>query len=105
MSRISYSQLSMFSECPQRWKLNYIDKLTEVNIDDIWKTLSSHEVQAKSRILGGLDSNISTNEIISSKQINIQDSKSSSLIILAAISSFTSNISDSVKLIISFTFV
>ena len=29
MSKISYSQLSMFSECPQRWKLNYIDKLTE----------------------------------------------------------------------------
>ena len=29
MGRISYSQLSMFSECPQRWKLNYIDKLTE----------------------------------------------------------------------------
>ena len=29
MSRISYSQLSMFSECPLRWKLNYIDKVTE----------------------------------------------------------------------------
>jgi len=29
MGRISYSQLSMFSECPQRWKLNYIDKVTE----------------------------------------------------------------------------
>jgi hypothetical protein len=29
MGRISYSQLSMFSECPQRWKLNYIDKITE----------------------------------------------------------------------------
>ena len=29
MGRISYSQLSMFSECPQKWKLNYIDKLTE----------------------------------------------------------------------------
>ena len=28
MSRISYSQLSMFSECPQRWKLNYIDDLS-----------------------------------------------------------------------------
>ena len=27
MGRISYSQLSMFSECPLRWKLNYIDKL------------------------------------------------------------------------------
>lgn len=26
MNRISYSQLSMFSECPKRWKLNYIDK-------------------------------------------------------------------------------
>ena len=29
MGRISYSQLSMFSECPQRWKLNYIDEITE----------------------------------------------------------------------------
>ena len=29
MGRISYSQLSMFSECPLRWKLNYIDKITE----------------------------------------------------------------------------
>ena len=29
MGRISYSQLSMFSEGPQRWKLNYIDKVTE----------------------------------------------------------------------------
>ena len=27
MARISYSQLSMFNECPQRWKLNYVDKL------------------------------------------------------------------------------
>ena len=52
--------------------IKYIDKLTDVNIDDIWKTLSSHEVQGKSRIFGGLDSNVSTNEIISSKQINIQ---------------------------------
>ena len=28
MARISYSQLSMFSECPHKWKLNYIDKRT-----------------------------------------------------------------------------
>jgi len=28
MSRISYSQLSMFSECPLRWKLNYIDDVS-----------------------------------------------------------------------------
>ena len=27
MSRISYSQLSMYNECPLRWKLNYVDKL------------------------------------------------------------------------------
>ncbi len=53
--------------------VKYIDKLTDVNIDDIWKTLSSHEVQGKSRILGGLDSNVSTNQIISGKQIQIQD--------------------------------
>ena len=53
--------------------IKYIDKLTEVNIDDIWKTLSSHEVQGKSRIIGGLDSNVSTNQIISGKQIQIQN--------------------------------
>ena len=29
MGRISYSQLSMFSACPLKWKLNYIDKITE----------------------------------------------------------------------------
>ena len=29
MNKISYSQLSMFSECPLRWKLNYIDDVTE----------------------------------------------------------------------------
>ena len=57
--------------------INYVEKLTEVNIDDIWKTLSSHEVQVKSRILGGLDSNVSTNEIISGKQINIQNKDNS----------------------------
>ena len=45
MGRISYSQLSMFSECPQRWKLNYIDKLRvfESNIHLIFGT-AMHEV-------------------------------------------------------------
>ncbi len=57
--------------------IKYIDKLTEVNIDDIWKTLSSHEVQAKSSIVGGLDSNVSTNQIISGKQINIEGAQTS----------------------------
>lgn len=27
MPRISYSQFSMYHQCPQRWKLNYVDKL------------------------------------------------------------------------------
>ena len=57
--------------------IRYIDKLTEVNIDDIWKTLSSHEVQGKSHIFGGQDSNVSTNQIISGKQIKIQGVDSS----------------------------
>ena len=45
MGRISYSQLSMFSECPERWKLNYIDKLRvfETNIFLIFGT-AMHEV-------------------------------------------------------------
>ena len=45
MSRISYSQLSMFSECPLRWKLNYIDdlRISESNIYLIFGT-AMHEV-------------------------------------------------------------
>ena len=45
MSRISYSQISMYSECPHRWKLNYIDKLrvSESNIHLIFGS-AMHEV-------------------------------------------------------------
>ena len=28
MGRISYSQLSMYGDCPLKWKLNYIDRLS-----------------------------------------------------------------------------
>ena len=45
MNKISYSQISMFNECPQRWKLNYIDKLSirESSIHLIFGT-AMHEV-------------------------------------------------------------
>ena len=45
MNRISYSQLSMYSDCPLRWKLNYVDKLriSESNIHLIFGT-AMHEV-------------------------------------------------------------
>jgi len=45
MNRISYSQLSMFSECPLRWKLNYIDdlRISESNIYLLFGT-AMHEV-------------------------------------------------------------
>ena len=45
MNKISYSQLSMFSECPHRWKLNYIDKLSvsEPSIHLLFGT-AMHEV-------------------------------------------------------------
>jgi hypothetical protein len=45
MNRISYSQISMYSECPLRWKLNYVDrlKISESNIHLIFGT-SMHEV-------------------------------------------------------------
>ena len=45
MNKISYSQLSMFSECPERWKLNYVDdlRISESNIHLIFGT-SMHEV-------------------------------------------------------------
>ena len=45
MNKISYSQLSMYSDCPLRWKLNYVDKLriSESNIHLIFGT-AMHEV-------------------------------------------------------------
>ena len=45
MARISYSQISMYSDCPLRWKLNYVDKLSisESNIHLIFGT-AMHEV-------------------------------------------------------------
>ena len=45
MSKISYSQLSMYNECPLRWKLNYVDKLRifESSIHLIFGT-AMHEV-------------------------------------------------------------
>ena len=48
MDRISYSQLSMFSECPHKWKLNYIDKLkvSEPSIHLLFGT-AMHEVIQK----------------------------------------------------------
>ena len=48
MSRISYSQISLFNECPQHWKLRYVDKIskTESNIYLIFGT-SMHEVLQK----------------------------------------------------------
>ena len=48
MSRISYSQLSMYGDCPLRWKLNYIDRLSifESNIHLLFGT-AMHEVIQK----------------------------------------------------------
>ena len=45
MGRISYSQLSMYGDCPLRWKLNYIDRLSifESNIHLLFGT-AMHEV-------------------------------------------------------------
>ena len=45
MSKISYSQLSMFNECPLRWKLNYVDDLSisEPSIHLLFGT-AMHEV-------------------------------------------------------------
>ena len=43
--KVSYSQYSMWSQCPHRWKLNYIDKLSTFtdNIHTLFGT-SMHEV-------------------------------------------------------------
>ena len=45
MNRISYSQYSQWDVCPHKWKLNYIDKLSEFtdNIHTLFGT-SMHEV-------------------------------------------------------------
>ena len=45
MKKISYSQISLFNECPQHWKLRYVDKIvaSESNIYLIFGT-SMHEV-------------------------------------------------------------
>ena len=45
MSRISYSQISMYNDCPLHWKLKYVDKLVmfEHNIHLIFGT-AMHEV-------------------------------------------------------------
>ena len=53
MSRISYSQLSMYSDCPLRWKLNYVDKLriSESNIHLIFGTAMHEVLQAYLEIM------------------------------------------------------
>ncbi len=45
MNKISYSQLSMYNECPLRWKLNYVDDLSisEPSIHLLFGT-AMHEV-------------------------------------------------------------
>jgi|TARA_Y100000310_G_scaffold90722_1_gene88021 hypothetical protein len=45
MNRISYSQVSLYNNCPRHWKLRYIDKIskTEQNIHLIFGT-AMHEV-------------------------------------------------------------
>ena len=45
MNKISYSQLSLYDQCPQHWKLRYVDKIskTESNIYLIFGT-AMHEV-------------------------------------------------------------
>ena len=55
--------------------VQYIDKLTSIDLSNINSLLSDHEVQSKSRLLGDIDSNISTNEIINGKNITIIGSR------------------------------
>ena len=53
----------------------YIEKLTSIDLSNINSLLSDHEVQSKSRLLGDIDSNISTNEIINGKNVTIKGSR------------------------------
>ena len=40
MARISYSQISMYGDCPLRWKLNYVDKFINKRI-----SLANHYIK------------------------------------------------------------
>ena len=55
--------------------IDYIRKLTEVDLSNIHATLSDHEVQTKSRLLGGIDSSIATTEILNGKSIEVSSSR------------------------------
>ena len=55
--------------------IDYIRKLTEIDLSNIHATLSDHEVQTKSRLLGGIDSTIATTEILSGKSIEVSGSR------------------------------
>ena len=59
--------------------VQYIDKLTSIDLSNINSLLSDHEVQSKSRLLGDIDSNISTNEIINGKNVTIKGSRGNPL--------------------------
>ena len=47
MNKISYSQISLYNECPQHWKLRYVDKIsvTESNIHLIFGTAMHETLQ------------------------------------------------------------
>ena len=47
MNKISYSQYSMWAQCPHRWKLNYIDKLSSFtdNIHTLFGTSMQEVIQ------------------------------------------------------------
>ena len=53
MNRISYSQLSMYNDCPLRWKLNYIDdlRISESNIHLIFGTAMQEVLQTYLEIM------------------------------------------------------
>ena len=48
MGQVSYSQLSMWTQCPHRWKLNYIDDLSTFtdNIYTLFGTSVHETIQA-----------------------------------------------------------
>ena len=52
--------------------VDYFNKLTSIDLSNINELLSDHEVQTKSRLLGGIDSSISTSEIVNSKNITVK---------------------------------
>lgn len=72
--RFSYSNISTFSQCPFRWKLQYLDKLQtipETNPDNaLWLGLALHKGIETGSVEAGIEEYISHFNILTDEHIN-----------------------------------